>query len=552
MIDFKEINFGFIDEIIKNDLESDEQLTIATRFPPEPNGYLHIGHAKAIAVNFGLASKYQGTCKLRFDDTNPLKEDMKYVNSIKEDISWLGFNLDNNVFYASEYFEKIYECARTLVKDGKAYVCKLSPEEMREYRGTLTTPGKNSPYRDSGPEENLKLLEEMKAGVYEEGSMVLRLKIDMSSPNLNLRDPIIYRIIKESHHHVGPGWNIYPMYDFAHPIEDAIEGITHSLCSLEFEDHRPLYEYVLDSLNWKNPPKQREFARLNINYTVMSKRKLLALVEEGIVSGWDDPRMPTIAGLRRRGYTRDSIIKFVLEAGIAKSNSTIDISQLEATIREELNYSAKRAMGVIEPLKVVVTNFPENEVEWLEIDINPEQPELGKRKIPFSRELYVEKDDFVIEAPKGYRRLFPGNEVRFKGAYYLKCNDYKCNDLGEVTEVYCTYDKNTKGGWSEDGRKVQGTIHWLAKEYAVKAQYRLFDKLFNIPNPESGDFHENINMNSLEIKNGYVEAFMKEAELGESYQLLRKGYFTLDNDSEKGNLVFNRVVSLKDSFNKKR
>ena len=552
MIDYKEVKFGFIEDIIEKDLANGEVNKVVTRFPPEPNGYLHIGHAKAIAVNFGIAKKYKGSCNLRFDDTNPLKEDIKYVESIMEDIKWLGFETENNVYYASDYFSKIYECALRLVEEGEAYVCQLSIDEMREYRGTLTSPGKDSPYRNRPIEENIRLFKEMKAGEHPEGSMVLRLKINMASPNLNLRDPIIYRIMKTGHHHTGEAWNIYPMYDFAHSIEDAIEGISHSLCSLEFEDHRPLYEYILARLKWENPPKQREFARLNINYTVMSKRNLLALVEEGVVKGWDDPRMPTIAGLRRRGYTKESIIKFVLEAGISKSNSIIDISQLEASIREELNYTAKRVMGVIDPLKVIVTNFPKGEIEWLEVEINPEQKELGTRKIPFTRELYIERDDFLIEPPKGYRRLYPGNEVRFKGAFYLTCEDYKADDSGKIKEVYCSYNKETKGGWSKDGRKVQGTIHWLAKDYALKAEYRLFDKLFNVPTPEAGEFRDNINKNSLDIKNGFVESYVKDASKHESFQFLRKGYFILDKDSDGDNLIFNRIVSLKDSFNKKR
>ena len=552
MIDYKEVKFGFIDDIIEKDLANGEVNKVVTRFPPEPNGYLHIGHAKAIAVNFGIAKKYKGSCNLRFDDTNPLKEDTKYVESITEDIKWLGFETGSNVHYASDYFSKIYECALRLVEEGEAYVCQLTIDEMRECRGTLTSPGKDSLYRNRPIEENIRLFKEMKAGKHPEGSMVLRLKINMASPNLNLRDPIIYRIMKTDHHHTGEAWNIYPMYDFAHPIEDAIEGISHSLCSLEFEDHRPLYEYILARLKWENLPKQREFARLNINYTVMSKRKLFALVEEGVVKGWDDPRMPTIAGLRRRGYTKESIIKFVLEAGISKSNSIIDISQLEASIREELNYTAKRVMGVIDPLKVIVTNFPKGEIEWLEVEINPEQKELGTRKIPFTRELYIERDDFLIEPQKGYRRLYPGNEVRFKGAFYLTCEDYKADDSGKIKEIYCSYDKETKGGWSKDGRKVQGTIHWLAKDYALKAEYRLFDKLFNVPNPEAGEFRDNINKNSLDIKNGFVESYVKDGSKHESFQFLRKGYFILDKDSDGDNLIFNRIVSLKDSFNKKR
>jgi glutaminyl-tRNA synthetase len=549
MLNFKEVNFGFLDEIISDDLEKGYHKEIITRFPPEPNGYLHIGHAKAISVNFGLAAKYNGKCHLRFDDTNPEKEDSEYVEAIKRDIRWLGFDLDDNIYYASEYFHKMHDFAVKLIKEGLAYVCQLSPEEMREYRGTLTTPGKDSPYRNRDIEDNIRMFQEMKDGIYDEGSMVLRLKIDMSSPNINMRDPIIYRILKKEHHHIGEGWNIYPMYDYAHPIEDALENITHSLCSLEFEDHRPLYDYILKNLDFIKPPKQREFARLNINYTVMSKRKLLALVEEGLVDGWDDPRMPTISGLRRRGYPKDAIIKFVIEAGIAKSNSIVDIAQLEAAVREELNYTAIRGMAVVDPIKVIVTNFEKN-VEWLEVDINPEQIELGKRKLPFTKELYIEKEDFSLNPPKGYRRLFVGNEVRFKGAYYLKCEDYKLDDNGEVSEVYCTYDESTKGGWTSDGRKVKGTIQWISTEHAIPSEFRLFDRLFKDANPEKGDFRANINPASKIIKEGFVEDFLKDSDVGNACQFLRNGYFALDQDSNNDRLVFNRVVSLKDSFNK--
>ncbi len=549
MLNFKDVNFGFLDDIITDDLKEGGYNKIITRFPPEPNGYLHIGHAKAISVNFGLAAKYGGKCNLRFDDTNPLKEEMEYVEAIKDDIRWLGFNFEDNIFYASEYFEKMYEFALKLINDGLAYVCQLSPDEIREFRGTLTSPGKNSPYRDRSIKDNLELFNGMKDGLYDEGSMVLRLKIDMSSPNINMRDPIIYRILKKIHHHIGEGWNIYPMYDYAHPIEDAIENITNSFCSLEFEDHRPLYDFIIEKLEFENQPKQREFARLNINYTVMSKRKLLALVEEGLVDGWDDPRMPTISGLRRRGYPKDAIIKFVIDAGIAKSNSIVDIAQLEAAVREELNFTAIRGMAIVEPLKVIVTNF-DKDVDWLEVDINPEQIELGKRKIPFSRELYVEKSDFSLNPPKGYRRLYKGNEVRFKGAYYLKCEDYKIDANGEVVEVYCTYDENTKGGWSDDGRKVKGTIHWISVKHALPCEFRLFDRLFIDANPEKGDFRENINPNSKVISKGYVESYLKDTSVDHACQFLRNGYFALDKDSNDERLVFNRVVSLKDSFNK--
>lgn len=548
MIDFKEVNFGFIDEIILEDQRDERYSGLTTRFPPEPNGYLHIGHAKAIAVNFGLAAKYGGTCNLRFDDTNPLKEDVEYVNAIMEDIEWLGFE-PANVHYASEYFQEMFDDAKRLIEKGLAYVDELSAEEIRVHRGTLTEPGTDSPHRNRPVSESLRLFSEMNQGIHDEGSMVLRLKVDMASPNLNMRDPVIYRILKREHHHVGGGWNVYPMYDYAHPIEDAIEGISHSLCSLEFEDHRPLYDFIIDRIGFENRPKQREFARLNLNYTVMSKRKLLALVEEKLVDGWDDPRMPTLSGLRRRGYPKDAILRFVVDAGIAKSNSVIDISQLEAAVREELNRRAYRAMAVTDPIKVVVTNYDEDATEWLEVDINPEQPELGKRKMAFTRELYIEREDFSLEPPKGYRRLFPGNEVRFKGAYYLRCNGYELDDAGQVKVVHCTYDPLTKGGWSDDGRKVQGTIQWISVPHASKCEMRLFDRLFKVPNPEAGEFRDNINPDSRMIVHGFIESYLKEAKSGEPYQFLRNGYFALDRDSTLEHPVFNRVVSLKDSFN---
>lgn len=548
MIDFKEVNFGFIDEIILEDQRDEKYSGLTTRFPPEPNGYLHIGHAKAIAVNFGLAAKYGGTCNLRFDDTNPLKEDVEYVNAIMEDIEWLGFE-PANIHYASEYFQEMFDDAKRLIEKGLAYVDELSAEEIRVHRGTLTEPGTDSPHRNRPVSESLRLFSEMNQGIHDEGSMVLRLKVDMASPNLNMRDPVIYRILKREHHHVGGGWNVYPMYDYAHPIEDAIEGISHSLCSLEFEDHRPLYDFIIDRIGFENRPKQREFARLNLNYTVMSKRKLLALVEEKLVDGWDDPRMPTLSGLRRRGYPKDAILRFVVDAGIAKSNSVIDISQLEAAVREELNRRAYRAMAVTDPIKVVVTNYDEDATEWLEVDINPEQPELGKRKMAFTRELYIEREDFSLEPPKGYRRLFPGNEVRFKGAYYLRCNGYELDDAGQVKVVHCTYDPLTKGGWSDDGRKVQGTIQWISVPHASKCEMRLFDRLFKVPNPEAGEFRDNINPDSRMIVHGFIESYLKEAKPGEPYQFLRNGYFALDRDSTLEHPVFNRVVSLKDSFN---
>lgn len=551
MIDFLNVNFGFLDDLIQKDLASGTVEKIHTRFPPEPNGYLHIGHAKAIAVNFGLAAKYGGRCNLRFDDTNPEKEDQEYVRGIQEDIRWLGFPLQDNVYYASEYFEAMYEYARKLILEGHAYVCALSPEEMREYRGTLTTPGKDSPHRNRPAAESLQLFEEMRKGLHDEGSLVLRLRGDMASPNLNLRDPILYRILKREHHHVGEGWNIYPMYDYAHPIEDALEGISHSLCSLEFEDHRPLYDRILELLEFTKPPKQREFSRLNLTYTMMSKRKLLALVEEGLVDGWDDPRMPTLSGMRRRGYPREAVLRFVLDAGIAKSNSTIELAQLEAAVREELNRTAPRAMAVIRPLKVTVTNFPEDEARWVEVEINPEAPELGKRKMPFSRTLWIEEDDFMEEPVKGYRRLYPGNEVRFKGAYYLTCTGCIKDEEGKVTEVLCTYDPKSEGGWSEDGRKVQGTIHWVSAAHSKPCSFRLYDRLFALESPEGTDLHDSLNPESLEMAQGYMEAFLSE-DRQPTYQFLRLGYFTRDLTSKADHPVFNRTATLKESFKTKK
>lgn len=548
MKDLKDFSFGFLDNIIEEDLESGAIKKIKTRFPPEPNGFLHIGHAKAICVNFGLAEKYQGTCNLRFDDTNPSKEKTDYVEAIKEDIQWLGFDWEDREYYASSYFQQMYEAARSLIEKGKAYVCDLNAVEIREYRGTLTTPGKNSPFRDRSVEENLKLFSEMKDGLHDEGSKILRAKIDMASPNFNLRDPAIYRIMKKEHHNTGGRWCIYPMYDFAHPLEDAFEGITHSFCSLEFEDHRPLYDWVLESLDFENRPKQREFARLNINYTVMSKRKLLELVDQGLVSGWDDPRLPTIRGLRRRGYPKEALRSFVLGVGVAKSNSTVDIKQLEACAREELNFSAKRVMAVIDPLKVIVTNFEEGKVLELKGDINPEQMDLGKRSLPFTRELYIEKSDFMLEPVKGFRRLFKGNEVRFKDAFYLKCTDYKLNSKGEVEEVYCTYDPESVGGWSNDGRKVKGTIHWVSAEKCLEGEVRLYDNLFTTANPEEGDYKDHLNHDSLIVQKVYFEPGLRNSQAEEVYQFLRLGYFALDKDSKEGFKVFNRVVSLKESF----
>ncbi|AMP20637.1 glutamine--tRNA ligase [endosymbiont 'TC1' of Trimyema compressum] len=552
MESFENVSFGFLDNIIEDDLAKGDIKKIHTRFPPEPNGFLHIGHAKAISVNFGIAKKYDGICNLRFDDTNPSKEEEHYIEAIKEDIEWLGFDWENRLFYASEYFDQMYNYACKLIKMGKAYVCQLSAEEIRENRGTLTEKGINSPYRNRSVEENSMLFEAMKKGEIPEGEMVLRAKINMGSPNLNMRDPVIYRVMKAHHHNAGNDWCIYPMYDFAHPIEDALEGITHSFCSLEFEDHRPLYEWVLEEFETPYLPKQREFARLNINYTVMSKRKLRYLVEHNIVSGWDDPRMPTIQGLRKRGYTPKSIRKFVLEAGIAKNNSIIDMNQLEATIREDLNYEAKRAMAVLDPLKVIINNFNETETLWLEGDINPEQKELGKRKIPFTKELYVEKDDFFIEPPKGFRRLYPGNEVRLKDAFYVMCNSYDLDENGNVIAIHCTYDPKSKGGWSDDGRKVKGTIHWVSVPHAVKGTAMLYNRLFNVELPEDGAYEAAINENSLIERTVYLEPYLLESQPEEHFQFLRKGYFVRDRNSDENELIFNRIVSLKESFKVKK
>ena len=552
MENFETISFGFLDNIIEDDLAKGDIEKIHTRFPPEPNGFLHIGHAKAISVNFGIAKKYGGICNLRFDDTNPSKEEEQYIDAIKEDIQWLGFDWEDRLFYASEYFDQMYAYACKLIRLGKAYVCELSADEIRENRGTLTEKGTDSPYRNRSIEENIMLFEAMKKGEVAEGEMVLRAKINMASPNLNMRDPVIYRVMKAHHHNTGNDWCIYPMYDFAHPIEDALECITHSFCSLEFEDHRPLYEWILEEFDAPYLPKQKEFARLNINYTVMSKRKLRYLVEHNIVSGWDDPRMPTIQGLRKRGYTPKSIRKFVLDAGVAKNNSIIDMNQLEATIREDLNFEAKRGMVVLAPLKVIIDNFDEHETLWLEGDINPEQKELGKRKIPFTKEIYVEKDDFYIEPPKGFRRLFPGNEVRLKDAFYVTCNSYDLDKKGNVLAVHCTYDPQSKGGWSNDGRKVKGTIHWVSILHAVKGTAMLYDRLFSVELPEEGAYESAINENSLIVQTVYLEPYFLESQPEEHFQFLRKGYFVRDRDGNENELIFNRIISLKESFKVKK
>ncbi len=541
-----------IDEDIKNNINNGR---IVTRFPPEPNGYLHIGHAKSICLNFGLAEKYNGTCHLRFDDTNPAKEEMEYIRSIKEDIKWLGFDWKKHEYYASDYFDKLYEIAVKLIKEGKAYVDSLGPEEIREYRGTLTSPGKNSPDRDRSVEENLDLFEKMKNGEFEDGKYLLRAKIDMSSPNLNMRDPALYRIKRMSHHRTGDNWCIYPMYDFTHPLSDAFEEITHSVCTLEFEDHRPLYNWSVDESGVPSKPRQIEFARLNLNYTIMSKRKLLTLVEKGYVSGWDDPRMPTISGIRRRGYTPESLRDFASRIGVAKSNSTVDFALLEHCLREDLNVKAKRVMAVLDPLKVIITNYPEGKTEMLEADNNPEDESMGKREIPFSRKIYIEKDDFMENPPKKYFRLSPGKEIRLKHAYYVTCTDViKDPDTEEIIEVHCTYDPESRGGWTEDGRKVRGTSHWVSAAHAFEADVRLYSHLFTSENPEeaTGNFLDDIAQDSLEVLKGCkLEPSLLKAVPGESFQFLRKGYFCADSVySNPGAPVFNRTVSMRDTWAK--
>jgi glutaminyl-tRNA synthetase len=550
------ISSNFIENIINEDLKNNKNNNrVHTRFPPEPNGYLHIGHAKSICLNFGIAKQYKGLCNLRFDDTNPSKEEVEYVDSIQEDVKWLGFDWDDRMFYASDYFEQIYECAVKLIKDQKAYVCDLSPQEMREYRGTLTEPGKDSPSRNRSVAENLELFAGMRAGKFADGSRVLRAKIDMASPNVNLRDPILYRIMRAEHHRTGNAWCIYPMYDFAHPISDALEGITHSICTLEFEDHRPLYDWLISSLSMESRPQQIEFARLNVTNMVMSKRKLRQLVEEGLVDGWDDPRMPTISGLRRRGYTPEAIRDFCERIGVAKSNSTVDIAMLEHCIREDLNSKALRAMAVLRPLKVVITNYPEGQVEQLETENNPEQPERGNRSIPFSREIYIEQDDFMENPVKKFFRLAPGQEVRLKNAYFIKCEEVvKDQNTGEVIELRCTYDPETKSGTGTVTRKVKGTLHWVSAAQAIRAEVRLYDYLLSEEENEQGekDFKEDINPNSLEkLTSCMMEPSLLHATADQRYQFLRQGYFCLDAKDSTAELpVFNRIVGLRDSWAK--
>ncbi|WHY78697.1 glutamine--tRNA ligase/YqeY domain fusion protein [Neobacillus sp. WH10] len=543
---------NFIKDIMIKDLESGKHQEIITRFPPEPNGYLHIGHAKSIIINFGLADEFNGKTNLRFDDTNPLKEDIEYVNSIKEDVKWLGFEWDNLLF-ASNYFEEMYNKAVLLIKKGLAYVDDLSADEIREYRGTLTEPGKNSPYRDRTVEENLDLFLRMRNGEFENGQKVLRAKIDMASPNINLRDPVIYRISHATHHNTGDKWCIYPMYAFAHPLEDAIEGVTHSICTIEFEDQRPLYNWVVEHSEMENTPQQIEFGRLNVSNTVMSKRKLKQLVDEGFVDGWDDPRMPTISGMRRKGFTPESIRTFVSETAITKNNSTVDSQMLEHFVREDLKLKAPRTMGILNPLKVVITNYPEGQIELLDAEINPENPEMGIRKIPFSREIYIEKDDFMEEPPKKYFRLFPGNEVRLKNAYFIKCKEIIKDANGEVVELRCTYDPETKSGTGFTGRKVKGTIHWVEATHAVPAEFRLYEPLILDETEEADEegktFLDYVNPNSLEVLQGFVEPNMRESRPQEKFQFFRHGYFNVDpKDTTVDKLVFNRIVSLKSSF----
>ena len=537
---------NFIENIIERDLsEGAYDRPVKTRFPPEPNGYLHIGHAKSICLNFTTAAKYDGTCNLRFDDTNPLKEDTEYVESIKNDVQWLGFDW-SELRFASDYFDKMYECAVKLIKDGKAFVCDLTADEMREYRGNLVEPGKESPYRNRTVEENLQLFEDMKNGKYADGEKVLRAKIDMASPNLNMRDPVLYRVAHSTHHNTGDKWCIYPMYDFAHPLEDAIEGITHSICTKEFEDHRPLYDWVLKETGWENPPKQIEFARLNVTNTVMSKRYLKALIDEGAADGWDDPRMPTISGLRRRGYTPEAMRDFCERIGIAKADSLVEVGQLENCIREDLKEKVESRNVILEPLKVVITNYPEDQTEECEIENNKEVEAMGTRKVPFSRELYVEKEDFMEVPVKKYFRLFPGNEVRFKGAYFITCNEVVKDEDGNVIELRCTYDPETRSGGTFEGRKVKGTIHWVDAKTAEKITVRHYDYL-KIMDEEKGE--EVLNPNTLKVYEAFAEPAIKESTPGTRYQFFRHGYYIEDTkDSSADEKVFNQIVGLKSSW----
>ena len=551
----EKVSRNFIQNIIDKDLAEGKYDKIVTRFPPEPNGYLHIGHAKSILLNAGLAKEYGGDFHLRFDDTNPMKEKSEFVESIMEDVKWVCGDLDlEKVFYASDYFDKMYEYAVLLIKKGKAFVCDLSPDEIREYRGTLKEPGKNSPYRDRTIEENLDLFERMRAGEFEDGSKVLRAKIDMSSPNINMRDPIIYRVARMHHHNTGDKWCIYPMYDFAHPIEDAIEGVTHSICTLEFEDHRPLYDWVVREIGFEKPPKQIEFAKLYLTNVVTGKRYIKKLVEDGIVDGWDDPRLVSIAALRRRGFTPESIRMFMELSGVSKAQSSSDYAMLEYCIREDLKMKRPRMMAVLDPVKLVITNYPENEIEYLDVSNNQENPEMGSRKVPFGRVLYIDREDFKIEPPRKYFRLYPGNEVRLMNAYFVTCTDYVTDEDGNVTEVHCTYDPETKSGSGFNARKVKGTIHWVCAETAEKCEIRLYE---NIVDEEKGVYNEdgsiNVNPNSLTVLDDcYVEPALAEAEALDSFQFVRHGYFCVDSkDSTKEHMVFNRIVSLKSSYKPK-
>lgn len=547
----EKVSKNFIEMIIDKDLEEGKMKSIVTRFPPEPNGYLHIGHAKSILLNYGLAKKYGGKFNLRFDDTNPTKEKTEFVESIIKDVQWIGGDFEDRLFFASDYFDQMYEAAIKLIKKGKAFVCDLTAEEIREYRGTLTETGKNSPYRDRSIEENLRLFEEMKEGKYPDGSKVLRAKIDMTSANINMRDPVIYRVAKISHHNTGDKWCIYPMYDFAHPIEDAIEGITHSICTLEFEDHRPLYDWVVKELEYEIPPKQIEFAKMYLTNVITGKRYIKRLVEEGIVDGWDDPRLVSISALRRRGFTPESIQMFMELCGVSKSQSSVDYAMLEYCIREDLKLKRPRIMAVLDPVKLVITNYPEDQIEYLEAPNNQENAEMGTRTVPFGKELYIEREDFMVEPPKKYFRLFPGNEVRLMNAYFVKCQDFVTDETGKVKEVHCTYDPATKGGNSNDGRKVKGTIHWVAAKTAVQVEARLYE---NIVDEAKGVYNEdgslNLNPNSITVlKECYVEPSITGAKAPDSFQFLRQGFFCLDmKDSTSEKPVFNRIVSLKSSY----
>ena len=546
------VSKNFIEQEIDKDLAEGVYDHVCTRFPPEPNGYLHIGHAKSILLNYGLAQEYGGTFHMRFDDTNPTKEKMEFVDSIKEDIKWLGADWGEHLYFASDYFDQMYECAVKLIKKGKAFVCDLTAEEMREYRGTLTEPGKESPYRNRSVEENLKLFEEMREGKYKDGEKVLRAKIDMASPNINMRDPIIYRVAHMTHHNTGDKWCIYPMYDFAHPIEDAIEGITHSICTLEFEDHRPLYDWVVRECEFKNPPRQIEFAKLYLTNVVTGKRYIKKLVEDGIVDGWDDPRLVSIAALRRRGFTPESIKMFIDLCGVSKAQSSVDYAMLEYCIREDLKMKKPRMMAVLDPIKLVIDNYPEDQIEYLDVANNLENEELGSRKVPFGRELYIEREDFMEEPPKKYFRLFPGNEVRLMHAYFVKCVSYEKDENGKVTVVHCTYDPETKAGSGFTGRKVKGTIHWVPASHAVKAEVRLYENLIDeekgVYNKEDGSL--NLNPNSLiVIKDAFVEPSFEGYGAYDSFQFVRNGFYCIDaHDSKPEQLVFNRIVSLKSSF----